>query len=567
MASGDLSGNLDFEAITKLAQVSGAGKSLSVVHFLLEEIGPGTNPKLAVCFVVHVRTGGFMLAIPNLPEVQESFLRTDTGAEVLPAFFTGDVEVLGSRGKKLGEAPIMLVDLPGEFAQFLLRPINPRSAQFKNAELFQVQVGDEVGRPSKDSVFALADQWFGGEMEPDTVQEYVTGDEHADAADSAVDPATASFRRAPAGASKKELLQRIAELEGQVEQLTPNVPKLPATPQPPGRAQSLFAQQGSPLTATDWSKIQKLAGAPPPRAGAVEQRRNPVSTAVAAQDQALAVLEKEAEEDGLPADPLESLVASGADPVQQMLAMQMQQTQLLLARLAPKHQDPVLGALAGSGSGSASGGSNVKGCLAREAFQRAIQDLPKVAAIARLNALRELGFGADREDASLMRKYVERRIPLAEHRQLALFATMLAESWAIGFEMQDQILMGTVARMLFFVEQTALDSGRTQLSWLLTGYTEPAMHMMLTAKKRRGLQPFSRLCPPSWISANLSYLRDLDFFESRLASLGKPSKNRSALTDDEKEDKPTRKAAAKPKGRGKGRGGKEPPADASTPAA
>lgn len=123
-------------------------------------------------------------------------------------------------------------------------------------------------------------------------------------------------------------------------------------------------------------------------------------------------LEKEAEEDVLPAD-LNQLVASASDPLSQILAAQLQQNQLLMQRLLPKQQDPVLGTLASSDNASGSG-SNVKGCLAREAFQRTIQDLQRVAMLVQMNAMKELGFGPDRVDSSLMRRYVERRIPLQE---------------------------------------------------------------------------------------------------------------------------------------------------------
>ena len=79
------------------------------------------------------------------------------------------------------------------------------------------------------------------------------------------------------------------------------------------------------------------------------------------------------------------------------------------------------------------------------------------------------------------------------------------------------------------------------------------MHMMLTAKKRPGLEPFSRLCPPSWVSANVSYLRDLDYMETRLANVGKPGKlSKAHVSEDEKDDKP-RKPNPKAKGRGKGK--------------
>ena len=119
--------------------------------------------------------------------------------------------------------------------------------------------------------------------------------------------------------------------------------------------------------------------------------------------------------------------------------------------------------------------------------------------------------------------------------------------------------------MMFFVEQAAIDGGRTQLAWLLSGYSEPAMHMMLSSKKKPGLEPFARLCPASWVSANVSYLRDLDYMESRLAQVGKPAKQtRAHLSDDDRDDKPKRPATKpKAKGRGKGVTG-SPPADAST---
>ena len=282
--------------------------------------------------------------------------------------------------------------------------------------------------------------------------------------------------------------------------------------------------------------------------GQAETRRPFVPAETVLQEHALVSLEREVEEDAVAMPDLGQMALSSADPLQQILAVQLQQNQLLIQKLLPKH----LGALSGGGSGS---GSNVKGCLAREAFQRAIQDLPKVAVLTQNNAMKELGIGPDcLLDASLMRKYVERRMPLAEFRLLSLVATMLAESWAIGYEAQDKLLMGAVSRMMFFVEQTALDSGRAQLAWLLSGYPKPASHMMMTARKKPGLEPFARLCPASWISANLSYLHDfLDYMETRIANLSKPNRNKPPLSDDDnKEAKTKPKPQLKSKGKGKG---------------
>ena len=54
--------------------------------------------------------------------------------------------------------------------------------------------------------------------------------------------------------------------------------------------------------------------------------------------------------------------------------VQMQQNQVLLQKLVGnKSSDPVLGALQGGGLDSGSGSSSgVKGCMAREAFLRAV---------------------------------------------------------------------------------------------------------------------------------------------------------------------------------------------------
>ena len=120
----------------------------------------------------------------------------------------------------------------------------------------------------------------------------------------------------------------------------------------------------------------------------------------------LAMMEKEVED-------AEQVEASGAldalqggDPFKRMMWAQLQQSQLLLQKLiAPRHSDPVLGALDGGGSGGGSSSSEVRGCLARDIFiQTTMQDLPKIAMMAQTNAAREL-----------MRRYAE---PLSERKLL-----------------------------------------------------------------------------------------------------------------------------------------------------
>lgn len=349
---------------------------------------------------------------------------------------------------------------------------------------------------------------------------------------------------------------RVAELEKAAQardQQRPLSSALKASP----KAGPFFGPVGSHaqsnLTAEDWSKLQMLAGSPPPRVGAGERRRGKVPTIVNDLEGAFANLEKEAEEPDEVPKLLDIMKQDGADPVHRLLAIQLQQNQALLERLVEqKPADPVMGVLAGS-EGSSGSSSGVKGCLARDAFLKAIGDLPKVVKVTRSQALKELGIGEDREDGSILRRYMERKVPLADHRLLSYMAAMLAECWSVGYQSQNMELLGMTARMFYFVEQCAIDGGKCQVAWLLTGFQEPAFHLLTNQKRQTGLQPFARLCAPAWVAANISYIKDLDYMEGRIQSLGKPNKTPPAGGDTEPPKDPPRKRP--PKGNGKKKDG------------
>lgn len=107
-------------------------------------------------------------------------------------------------------------------------------------------------------------------------------------------------------------------------------------------------------------------GGPPPRVGNAEIRRTAV------QDDALVGQEREAAEEKIPEATLANLVAQSQDPIQQMLALQLQQNQMLLKKLVPRNSDPVLGVLSSGSDGGSSSSGNIKGCLARDAFLKAV---------------------------------------------------------------------------------------------------------------------------------------------------------------------------------------------------
>ena len=220
-----------------------------------------------------------------------------------------------------------------------------------------------------------------------------------------------------------------------------------------------------------------------------------------------------------------------------------------------------MGLLASGGGGSDSGNtSGVKGCLARDTFIKQSQDLVRWGEVVRQNALTELGMSADREDSSVLRRYVERRIPLAEHKLLAHICTLLAEGWASAYNSGNAEMLGFIGKAMIFCEQVALDQGRLQLAWLLTGLPEPNSQMMFSHRHRPGLKPFSRLAAASWISANLAYMKDLDYLETRMLTL---QKQKQPKAEAQAEDKNPKKGSPK----GKGKGGKQPQQQQHTTAA
>ena len=68
------------------------------------------------------------------------------------------------------------------------------------------------------------------------------------------------------------------------------------------------------------------------------------------------------------------------------------------------------------------------------------------------------------------------------------------------------------ARLVLFIDQAGTENGRIQLAWLLAGLPEP------TTRRKSGSNPFAKSCPSLWASANLAYLREIDWLSSTLAS-------------------------------------------------
>lgn len=548
---------LSVEGATALVNRAAAGRALGVVLMNLPD--SEDDPEgftMVVCGMIYVRQGGFMVVMAFDETVKEIVLAMSLEEDGEPVFQPRQVGVETPQIRNMGEAECYLVDFPWAWVKHFVAGSSARSGDLQAQRALQFRADGQAVRAAKLSTYSLADTWIGSSMPELVAQDYLTGEEAA--AESEVLEGGSPI--VDQGQEVSRLQERVRELEAMVVQNNkprPAVPRAGAT----SKAPPLFGTgpPPGPLSSQEWVKLQRLAG-PPPRASHAEARRQRVTAEVSAADNSYAALEREVEEEGsqdlqaLPTFDLEAL-KQNADPMQQLMVSQLQQNQILLQKLvAPRHSDPMLSLLDGGSASGSGGNSGIRGCLARDAFVKSMEDLPKIAQVVEANAAKELGVSADRIDMTLIRRYVERRMPLAENGLLTYISFLLADAWGIGYSSGNIELMGAVSKMLVFVEQTCLDSGRTQLSWLLTGLQDPPFQILMSNRKRVGLQPFSRLAAPIWLSANLAYVKDLDTLESKVLAVGKGGKTVTddAITDPEATPKPKRP----PKNPKKGGGGK-----------
>ena len=547
------------------ALVTGLGgdRAFPCILAVIPEDAPGAGgfDKLA-CYVVYIRPGGFMVAAADTDFVRTFFsaLQLPEGVEEA-ATHGGTVPlVLPRRGRAEG-ASVLLVDLPWAALEHFVRGPLPRSAAAR-AKVLQPSVGDSVGRPSTVESRSLADQWIAEVMDEDTAADYQTGAEGLDGlpldpgdlenADSQMDvgPPEPALPEREGRSELTMLRRRLEQLEQQLDQQQ-SVPPLPrGNPKaPPTRAPGLFSQQQNQeaLSSNQWTTLRNLAGSPPPRVAAAEQRRGVRSPAVIQQETQFAEIEKEVEE------PDAQLLPDNLDPIQKLLFAQLEQNRILLQSMSGnKNIDPIQGALGSSDGASGSGSSTgVKGCMARDAFLKTVTDLGKVYRTIQSNAAAELGVTASRIDGSLLKKYMERRVPLSDHKLLSHFSMALAEGWFLAFQSGNEEMLGYLGKLLMFCEQVAIDGGRLQLAWLLTGLPDFSQHTQF-AKKAPGLKPFSRLAHPSWVSANLAFLKDLDYLEARMQNTGRPADRVKTEVEQIVDPDPKPKPKRRPKKGGKG---------------
>lgn len=458
----------------------------------------------SICYVVRTREGGFMFALPHGPEVLAYF---DEHAEhEIFAVRPCEVTMETSRGRHLGAGGAVLVDCSWDTLDMFRRAgaLRGESSQ----QLLKFTFEGQFCKPSRDSTMFVAESWIAEEMDEDTAGDYVSCEDQ---------PAAVEQPEASGTPDVATLMRRIQELEARVP---PAAAPVAGQPTPQDGLLGVVPHGAQAPQPEVMQRLKMMAGAGPSRF-AQHERAGRAMASIPEDAGQLEMVMQEHEREAVAEQEMNELMMvqpeEFQDPVQRLLAMQMKQIAMMNQQMAARQPSDAIHAALGNsnelGGGSSSG---IKGCLAREAYLKVASNLVQINQTVQSNALQELGLGPGQQYPGLLRDYLEKRVPLGTFKLLTQVGYLMAHAYEVGARTGNLELQGFGSKGMIFVEQTALDEGRTSLSWLLTALPEPNFSQVQLTRAKTSVRPFSRLSSASWIAANVGYLRDLDFLETKI---------------------------------------------------
>ena len=550
MAARDSRPALTFEQLETLAAHPPSPKVLTTLILIASAGDPAEEAKI-LCHLIRCRASGFLVVAPAT-EYVAAFLDLLGSSDDRGEIITHEVSLAleDSRGRKFGTGTVLLVDLPADYAGAFLRAGGLRGAALVG--LHRINVDGTVARPAAKAAWNAAALWISEMAAGDeTIQEYLTAESGLEAdAEELLPDAGADQEAVEQTDLVAQLQARIQELESQVTTTPALQPQADAFVQPRPKAPPtrLFpAGVGQEqLDPTVLERLKALAGPPPRRLSKMDASQPPRGPAASAAQHAAA----EVDTGALELEALGQIAETVDDPLHRLLALQMQQNALVVQKLVSQNKNAPDRISAALGSKSGSSSSGVKGCVARDAYIKTMEDVISTGHSIMLCAASDLGIPEDQIHSGLLRDYMERRMPLGDHRMLSYLSQFFAVGWQLSFEENNQFAMGLLARGLMMAEQIALDSGRCQFAWLLSAMPEPNLQAISQNKRRIGLKPYSKLAAAPWVAGNIAYLKDLDYLENRL----KPSTTKTsadASLEEATDPKPPKKWKNRQKGKGK----------------
>ncbi|CAE7900962.1 unnamed protein product [Symbiodinium microadriaticum] len=476
---------MEFSALTPAT-----GGQVEILEFLWPPLADADGQRACVCYVLMLRTDGFLLCVPG-PFFSASELAPDGDDGAVrpgPSFqLTAPAVALSEEGEWIlapSTNPIAVTVV--DFAASALGEGAGASTDY------QTGVSDPGGpqaevrrqRPKRPTVALLAQQQ----------------------------------------ASLTEVVARLSDQLAKFQQAPSAVqpPRADPTPQPAlssaearrhlcSRGRGAQARESMAQSVSFFQSVPKsLAHAlgPPPPARALLPAQGPADVD---QDARLAAAITAGELPDVPAQP---------DLTSAMMA-QSQALLTLVGHLA-RGADPVLDNQGTAATSSR--GSQTRQRLQAELASHSGAFAEKVKERALLS-MSPAGVGST-EPFSLCR-YYERYGGFERHRELALVAWQVAISFDLMMAGNSNGAADVLALLAVYLDQLVLDQGATTVAWLLTLQQDPpqVLYSAPAQAPGTGVQPFSPLADQKWITSALGYLREMDLIASRRAE-AKPKPKR-----------------------------------------
>ena len=547
MAASAPAGGMNEENIRALWNAQTPTGPLPGLFLVLPAREDGTGQRVA-CHLVKIRSGGFMVIFPALSAVADFLEGQEAAAGIEPyALYEASTEMETSRGRRLGAESCLLADLVWDLAPLFIRAHSLRTA---SVEVHKFMVGDTVGRPRRAEAIACADQWIHEVMDDDTAGDYVTGESDAlEAHEPELLPASGTE-----GVDLEAMQRRIHELEQMLQ-----------SPGSPGgavlRPVSKASAKSSPARGVLFGGTQTIPSEAP-----VNDVISRLRAAAGAAPMRLAAHERALRE-GMPETNLNALQSEvGLEAVEDGEIESGLKDLVCCRSLA----EAAAATDAANGSHGQTANCQISGphhCCFGWIHRRAKCGQLRCQRLLSSGGLSEVDVGpskicADghgqcglragpggppdwpRAHARVHREAIApRRQPGVDPKRISLGLGL-----GDGLQAEQPGADGVACRGLVFTDQTAIDYGRTNLSWLLTTLPEPQYHVVQRNRQRSSLTPFSRLASPSWIGANVAFMKDLDFLETKIRSANtgpKPTTNAEAAEEGPKKPwRPKKKKAA-----------------------
>lgn len=514
---------------------------------------------LALGFVLSLRSGGILVAVPAAFIEEEALMALSTPQPEGEAALVGPFNVFGTSvtlENGMQEAVQALVmDLALPEARLLLAPVPhlgiPGEAMgFSDLEPERHPDLEDLLQQVREWLTAEMGQrgaFFSAEEDVPPVQAAPLPPKHGSSIPGGAGPRAAPKRATVATVSSQleSLLQIVNPLVQQVQALSRRQDELERAPavmqqcapdpvatpvrKAPGLG-SVSALLGSPTAPI--STLAKNLG-PPPRTKPMGRPSH--------EETSMAVEGEEPLHDGLRAP----MPSQDESPLAAALVEQSRALASLMVHLQHGSQDP-LPELAGQSTG----GLGVKGAAGREKLQRELASgsgqfyLRLSQAVSRRMSPTSPAPRDLKETASVsMVEYWERYGGYGQSRELGMIQWSLAHVYDAMAREDHGAMRDHLALTIAMVDQANQDGGSWQLAWLLRLLDDPPANLWInrasTATGSR--RPFSPLVAQSWATVALAYLKETEILTNRKNEANSSRPTFAAAVEAEAKQKPKRK--------------------------